>query len=585
MTDKTEQSIEEINIVLFLDVGSVNTRAALFERVSGVYQFVGSVASRTVYSDNGCIEYASAVNAIRKLEDALDRHFLDDTDRLIVPQKLGVIGVDQLILTWTGGDEPNIVLMGLTESGSVSGLKDLLSKSGLLPKEVICAMQGISMTENIDRILAADPDIVLIAGGTEAGAERAVYRLGEILLLACKSISEGSRPRILYLGAPASKRQFDRVFSRLTEIGFGRNILLHNGASEDSPTNAFRRTLTDFACDRNEAVKRLMNDSAAVPMPGDFAYGRCIRLLSRMNRIEQTVLGIDVGAGRTITAFGRNMELDIDRCNIGVGRTLPGILNDYDAEEIVRSIGFKLKPEELRDYVYNKSCHPELIPANNYSAEIEQVLTAFIMKKALSQNVSRAALLDGSLGMVLLGGAVLRNVQDPGDALRAAMDGIRPYGVVDYHLDLNGLAPAIGAMASVNPELASNIATPTAFLGLGKVVRPLTRAKDGKRIFSVSLRDEAGNVRKHEIVQGGIVRIPLTFGRHYELDWYDVSNAVTIPGVRIGTPIEFRAGCMGLVFDLRGNDLTMPKEREAQIHLLDRWKKELGSWHAEERSE
>ena len=250
----------------------------------------------------------------------------------------------------------------------------------------------------------------------------------------------------------------------------------------------------------------------------------------------------------------------------------------FPAEEILPWINFQLKETELKDYILNKSLRPELVPANSYSAEIEQTLAHFLIRAAAENNPSREQLYDGTLGTVVLGGAVLRNVEDPGDALRIGMDSLRPFGMTDYYLDMNGLASAIGALAGSNRELAAQVTSPAMFLNLGRVVTPRSNVKEGKRAFSVSLRDDAGNMNKVDVIQGGISRIPLEYGRYYELDWFNVNKSVTIPGVPTWTTIGVKAGCFGLVFDMRGETLEMPKDRAAQIHLLDRWKNELGSW-------
>ena len=433
------------------------------------------------------------------------------------------------------------------------------------------------MTDNVGALTAADPDIVLISGGSEHGAEQAVYRLGEILLLACKSIDENNRPSILYMGNSDARGQFEKVFNQLTDISFSDNII---GTEKPvlSPTTAFQKCMLNFGKENNPAISQLQKETGCAAISGDFAYGRCIRLLSRINRANHSVLGIEVGANRTIAAFGANLGLEMSRSEAGIGHTLPKLLESVPASEILPWISFQLKESELNDYILNKSVHPELIPANSYSAEIEQALALFLIKSAIEKNPLKEQLTDGTLGMVLLGGAVMRNVEDPGDALRIGMNSLHPFGMTDYYLDMNGLASAVGGLAGVNRELAAQVTSPAMFLNLGRVVTPTTRLKEGKRAFSVSLRDESGNIEKADIIQGGIKRIPLEYGRYYELDWFNVNKSVKIPGVPTWTSIGFKAGCFGLVFDMRGEKLDMPDERSAQIHLLDRWKTELGSW-------
>lgn len=576
--EKPLQTNEEtIDIVLTIDIGTVNTRVSLFERENGRYQFTGTASSRTVYSDSGEVEYQSVSGAVQKLESALERHFLDDTGKIVIPQKLGMIGADQVVLTWSGGEMPRVVLMGLTNDTSIKAMENLLRKNGLASSAAICAMDGKSLTDNIGTLIASDPDIVLVSGGTEKGAEHALYRLGEILLMACKSIDEQNRPAILYMGNSEARGQFERVFHQMADITFSDNIM---GTKEArlSPTTAFQKVMLHFGKEKNPAIAQLQRETKCAAISGDFAYGRCIRLLSRINRANHSVLGIEVGANRTLSAFGANLDLEMSKFEGGIGRTLPKLLEKYAANEILPWISFQLKESELTDYIMNKSVHPELIPANSYSAEIEQTLAQFLIRAAIDQNPAKIQLTDGTLGMVLLGGSVLRNVEDPGDALRIGMNSLHPFGLTDYYLDMNGLASAVGGLAGVNRELAAQVTSPAMFLNLGRVITPHSGVKEGKRVFSVSLRDEGGNIEKVDIIQGGIKRIPLEYGRYYELDWFNVSKSVTLPGIPTWTSIGFKAGCFGLVFDMRGETLDMPKDRTAQIHLLERWKNELGEW-------
>ncbi len=577
MANDLEKNSDSIDIVLTIDIGAINTRVSLFEKTDGRYHFTGTSSGRTVYSDGGEVEYCSVTGAIQKLEKALGRHFLDDNERIITPQKLGMIGADQVVITWSGGEAPRVVLMGLTRDSSIRAMEELLRKNGLRPTAEICAMEGRSLTDNIGTVTEADPDIVLISGGTQEGAEHALYRLGEILLLGCKSIDEKNRPEILFMGNAEAQGQFEKVFRQVTQITFSDNIL---GTEEPrvSPSGAFQKALLNFTKKRNPALNQLLGEKDFPALSGDFAYGRCIRLLSRINRANRSALGLEVGANRTIAAFGLNLDLRMNVTDAGIGRTLPNLMERTDLKEILPRVSFQLKENELKDYILNKSFHPELIPANSYSAEIEQTLAQFLIRDAVLSNPWKTQLSDGTLGMVLLGGSVLRNVEDPGDALRIGMNSIRPLGLVDYYLDMNGLASAVGALAGINRELAAQVTTPAMFLNLGRVITPLSRVKEGKRAFSISVRDDSGNVQKYDIIHGGIKRIPLEYGRYYEIDWFNVDKSVSIPGVSTWTSFGFKSGCFGLVFDMRGNSIEFPKDRSAQIHLLERWKTELGVW-------
>jgi hypothetical protein len=284
-----------------------------------------------------------------------------------------------------------------------------------------------------------------------------------------------------------------------------------------------------------------------------------------------------------VVAKAKNLDLSLEVLPLGMGKRITELLNNFELSELQSWIGFQIKESEVQDYICNKSVYPDLVPGNQYSAQIEQALTRFVLKKCAKEAGMNSIFRDGSLGMVLLCGSVVRNVEDPGDSLLIGMDGLHPFGAVDYFLDMNGLTSAVGALAQLNPILISHIMNASTFLNLGKVITPYfnqknSKIQDGKKFMSVAVRDDAGNVRKFDVPRGRIYRIPLDFGKNYELDFLKIPKEVSIPGVRTWTPLGFKSGCFGIVFDTRGDALELPKDRTSQISKLKFWKDELGPW-------
>ncbi|MHC1773125.1 MAG: glutamate mutase L [Flexilinea sp.] len=568
--------------VLYIDVGTINTRISLFEFVGNKYSFVGAASACTTKTDSEISEYTGIVEAARKLERAAKRKLLDRNSNFVMPVKLDQTGVDQIGVSYTCTGRPRIALMGLTHNGSLKNLRDLLERTGIEPVVEICASDGNDIAANLDLLLNADPRIVMLAGGTEIGAEKAVYRLGETLLFACKSLPREQRPDIVFMGSAVAKKQMERVFSKITDITFAPNIL-ETGTSGHSSLGAFISVLRKDAEKQAPGLKELEERTTSSLIPGEFAFGRSIRLMSRLIKENQHVLGIDIGADHTIVADAKNLNLSLNVFQLGTGNRIKNLLKFYPLSELQSWIGFQIKESEVQDYICNKSVYPDLIPANNFSAQIEQALSRFILKKSAEEAGLSGILSDGNLGMVLLCGAVMRNVEDPGDALLMGMDGLHPAGSVDYFLDMNGLSTAIGTLAHLNPKLTTHVMNASTFLNLGKVITPVLqrdalKIKDGKKLLGISIRDEAGNVRKYEIPRGRIYRIPLEYGKNYEMDWISVPKGINIPGVRIWTPVGFKSGCFGVVFDTRGERLYLPKDRSAQIGKLKYWKEELGPW-------
>jgi hypothetical protein len=568
--------------VLYLDIGTVNTRVSLFDYRDQSYLFIGAASAATSGGDSNYSIYSGVVDAVRKLERATKRRFLDQNSNFVIPMKLGITGVDQIGFSYTCTSDPRIALMGLTRTGSLQNLRNLLANTGIRPVVEICAADGLDISENIDRLLNADPRIVILAGGTEIGAEKAVYRLGEILMLACKSLTREQRPEILFMGSALAGQQMERVFSKISDFSYAPNVL-EIGSIGHSSLDSLLSVMNRNAEKQVSGLKDLVERSKTTGVPGEFAFGRSVRLMSRLIKENQHVLGIDIGSDHTVVAKAKNLDLSLEVLPLGMGKRITELLNNFELSELQSWIGFQIKESEVQDYICNKSVYPDLVPGNQYSAQIEQALTRFVLKKCAKEAGMNSILRDGSLGMVLLCGSVVRNVEDPGDSLLIGMDGLHPFGAVDYFLDMNGLTSAVGALAQLNPILISHIMNASTFLNLGKVITPYfnqknSKIQDGKKFMSVAVRDDAGNVRKFDVPRGRIYRIPLDFGKNYELDFLKIPKEVSIPGVRTWTPLGFKSGCFGIVFDTRGDALELPKDRTSQISKLKFWKDELGPW-------
>ncbi len=576
----------EIRSVLYIDIGSVNTRVCLFDKNENHFSFHAAASAKTSYQQPDRSEYLGIVEAVAKLERATKRKFLDKNQNLIMPMALDGTGIDQVAASFSCVEDPRVAIMGLTQQASSANLRTLLAYTGLVPSIEINADDGDKISDQLDALLTLSPRIVLLAGGKDGGAEKAVYRLGETLMLACRSLPREQRPLILFLGNSVAAEQVEQVLSRLTEVSSAANVI-EAGSGIDSSINGLVNLLRRDAETMAPGIRTLREKTKSSVVPGAFAFGRSIRLMSRLIRRNQYVLGVDIGARRTISAVSRNLQLQMRTLSVGLGSGIREAAERIPLAKIQSWISYQIKADEIRDYILNKSFYPDLIPANHYSAEIEHAIARCILQECKHASQLDEVCERGSLSTVLLSGALLRNVEDPADALRIGMDSMVAAGSVDYLLDMNGLSHAIGVLAHVNPELTSQVMNVSTYLLLGKVIRPVyNHDLKHKSLLTISLRDDAGNVRQYEVPPGRIYRIPLELGKNYELNFVKVARGVTVPGVKTWTPLGFKSGCLGLVFDcrkVRDGVLVTSKDRAMQIALLEEWKETLGKWTGAEK--
>lgn len=569
--------------VLTIDIGTVNTRACLFEIRAGKYRFIGSASDRTTHLNHERSEFVGIAAAVRKLEKNVKKRILDADGNFILPMATDFSGIDQAAASYTCIADPAIAIFGLSEAGSLPALRSLCARLGTTPILECALDDGHSTAKQLDRLTAAAPRIIVFAGGTENGARRAVYRIGETILLYCKSLTREQRPLLLFLGNSETRVEIERVFAKISDIAFGSNVM-ETEPGDEPALNCLLKTIRKDASLRAPGFETLRKQTNASFIPGEFAFGRSVRLLSRLIRKHQVVLGVNIGADRTLIAQAMDLRLKLKTVPIGLGKTLPGILSETDAESIRAHIDFQIRTGEIRDYILNKSLYPELVPANRYAAEIEIALKEELIRIALFRSGFLSLPPSGRLSAVLLTGSGLRNVEDPGASLRAAMNAIRPYGAIDYLLDMNGLAAVIGTVMHVNPKLAADIMDSSTYLNLGKVIRPrvLDRSlwtRKNAAPMRISIQNTGGDKKEYLIPFGEIYRIPLNYGQNYRLEWLSIPRGVDTPGIQPFLPFGFKSGSFGLIFDLRGERGTDKKDdRAAEIERLRLEKKQLGDW-------
>lgn len=577
---KPERSLPES--VLAAEIGTINTRVCLFEIRAGKYRFIGSASDRTTHLGSDRSEFVGVAAAIRKLEKTAKKKLLDLDGNMIMPMASDFSGIDQVAASYTCIADPRIAIFAVSQAGSLTALRALCERVGAAPVLEASLDDGLSASRQLDQLTETSPRIIVFGGGSENGARKAVYRVGEIIRLYCTSLPREQRPHLLFLGNTETRAEIERVFAKSSDIAFGSNVLETEPIGDDA-LNALLKVMRKDAAIRAPGFETLRKQTGASFIPGEFAFGRSVRLLSRLVRKHQVVLGVNIGADQTLLAQATDLKLNLKTIPVGLGSTLPEILTESSAESIQTNVDFQVNTSELRDYVLNKSLYPEIVPANQYAAEIENALKQELIALALRKSHAEAIVKSGFLSTVLLAGSGLRNVDDPGSSLRAAMNAIRPYGAVDYLLDVNGLSTVLGTIMHVNPALVSQLMDSSTYLNLGKVIRPrirergLFRRKNAEPIL-VSVKNTQGESKKFALPYGEIYRIPLNYGENYQLEWLKIPRGVETPGIKMFLPFGFKSGCFGLIFDLRDDERAPESDRVARIERLRLEKKQIGDW-------
>jgi len=169
-------SLVDADSLLAVDVGTVTTRASLFDVVEGCYRFVAAGQAPTTAAAPFKDVSEGVRLAIENLQIITGRTLLDDTHHLLMPTQEGK-GVDSFAATLSAGPTLKTVVVGLLDDVSVESAQRLARTAYTRIVDTIQMNDKRKMEEQIDALVRINPDLVLIAGGTDDGATRSVQRL------------------------------------------------------------------------------------------------------------------------------------------------------------------------------------------------------------------------------------------------------------------------------------------------------------------------------------------------------------------------------------------------------------------------
>lgn len=570
-------SLIDAESVLAIDFGSVNTRALLFDVVEGQYNFVAAGLAP-------CTMGAPYFDALESLHIALDhlkkitgRILVDEEEVLILPGRDDGTGIDRLVLTFSAGEELKIVVTGLLGDVSLESVQRAASSAYARVVESLSLADRRRAEIQLDALLKARPDLILMAGGTDGGASRTIFRLADLIALTCRLLPREERPEIIYAGNQAIAAKIKEGLSKWTTVHQAPNLRPTIDQEDTSPArNILAQAAASIRSRRTHGLEGLSSIASAPTLPTAAAFGRMIRFLGQVYDSSKGVLGVDVGASWTTiaAASGKNYALNV--VPVGSGSGAAEILRTSSLAEITRWLPGHIQPEEVRDRIFQKSLHPSALPESLEDLWIEQAVARQAMRSGMAQTLTRWPNLGFSFEPILVSGAVVTQAPTPQQSLQMILDGLQPIGLTTIILDQNGLTPALGAIAAFNSILPVQVFESGAFLPLATVVCPVSTAREGTPILQARLQYENGEEDVFEVVKGSLLALPLGFGVTGKLYLQALRGTNIDPRLRPAGGFKITGGICGAVIDARGRPLNLPVEDARRRELLKKWAMALG---------
>ena len=576
----------EAETMLAVDVGSVHTRASLFDVVDGRYRLVATGRAATT-AGAPLLDISEGVRqAIDQVQSVTGRPLVDESENLILPARSSGAGVDMFVATASAGPKVRAVLVGMMPGVSMQSLRRLADTSYVEVVGEILLTDRRREEERIDVMRSARPDLVLMAGGTDRGAGQSVLRIAQAVGLALAMNPEDEQARVVFAGNRQLGQAVPEVFSPSVPVLHAPNIRPSLEVEDLSPARQrVSEAILELRSARINGFEELRQWSGGHMQLTADGFGRVLRYLGHIYDPRRGVLGVDVGASHVMlgASFGGSLHMTV-RADLGLGSSLPGLLRHADLEDVQRWLPVEMPLSQVRDYIYNKSLRPGTVPAEKDELHLEFALARELMRAALAlgrpawpKAVNRSGLLP-PVERILASGGVLSRTPRPGYAALALLDALQPTGVVTMVLDPYNLAPSLGAAMSTLPMASVHVLESGSFVSLGTVVSPVGRAKSGRPILHLRLERDNGEVTEGVMRYGQLAVVPMGPALHGRLmlrpeRGFDVGFGG--PG-KAGTLRVFGSS-LGLIVDARGRPLVLPRDAERRRDVNHKWLWDIGA--------
>jgi hypothetical protein len=566
---------------LIADCGHITTSVALFDAVAGRHRLIACAAAPTTTGTPLSDITIGIQQAVSRIEAITGRTLLTQSGDIISPVQPAGSGVDYFGATVSAAPPLRAVIAGLLEDVSVASARRALNSVYAAEVESVTLADTRDEETQINALLTQEPDVVILAGGTDDGDSKRLLRILDIVELSLGLREVGRRPQVIFAGTRALRERVTAELGSQTTVHVAANL------RPTAETEQLGEVVTlvgslyeELKLGELPGIGEVTSWSTYPPQPTARAFGQMIRYFGALYR--DRVLGIDLGSDSVTVAAADNETLQLSvRSDLGMGQPIAELFTTQVAGEVASWLALDTSEGVLADFLHTKALHAGTVPMTEEELQIEQALARYLLREAVgsaAQNWgwSRNGAGIPSFSLLLLRGQALTQAPRGGQALLMALDALQPTGVFAVALDQYGVLPALGLLAQREPLAAVQILEGGVLLDLGWVVAPRGRVGTGQTLLRVKVDAERQGQLNVDVVGGDLMLLPLAPGEQAELVLEPARRVDVGFGRGQGKKITIHGGTVGLVIDARGRPLELPKDQEKRQALLQRWRWDMG---------
>ncbi|MCB0193745.1 MAG: glutamate mutase L [Anaerolineae bacterium] len=561
--------------ILATECGSTTTTAALIEQTNGEYRLRATGQTPSTYGPPWYDITIGVRQAIRHIEKSVERTILTSGGWPITPQNQVNQGVDGFTVVCSAASPLRLLIAGLMKDISLASAQQAAATTYSHITRLISldASDGgqHSHEARIQAIKENRPDVILLVGGIDGGAEQPVLEMARIISMGLQ-IGGGTPPAILYAGNNALRTPMADILGPIAALTSVNNVRPTLDVEDISAAQAeLEKLYVQKKLMQLPGFDKLNNWSTKFPViPASRSFGQLINFLSTHHDLN--AVGVNIGS-RSTTIATKTPETSAQlfiRSDAGVGHSLSDLLEVVPIEKIHRWLPFEIGKHELFNRLLNKSLYPTSLPTSVEDLLIEHAVAREAIR--LVANQAQPQRPHPQWNLVVGTGRSLTGNPHAAQAALLLIDGLEPWGVTSLALDRNGLVDMLGAVAVVDPVAAVQATLHDAFLNLGTVIAPWGHGLTGQIAVRVKVTYDNNEIYEAEVAYNTLELIALPPGQKATIEIRPRSQFSIVPGPRgRAAKTEVEGGLLGIIVDARGRPLEFPTDDEQRHEQLHTW--------------
>jgi hypothetical protein len=566
--------------LLAADVGSITTRAVLLDTAEGMYRLFATGEAPTSGGAPAFNLTFGLASALRQISETTGRQLIEEKALIPLIPSTGYAGVDAFVATVSSGQPVRVLLVGLVPDFSLASARKVVSSAYFEIAGTISYTSGDPLEVYLKAILDAEPDVILIVGGTDQGASTLVKGQIDLVALACSMLDYARQPTILFAGNPAFRAEISELFTESMGVRSATAANVRPALEREQLYEAQRQAAEIFVLEKTQntgGFEEISEWAKGWVYPSAHGFGQLIQALGVMK--DGAALGVDIGSQATTVAASINSQLALNTYLLGMGKAAPNLLDFAPPAQIAAWLNVAEDVEDaVQDYLWNKRLHPHIVPATETDRAFEYAAAREIARYALHEARSNWEAVEGGgppvFNTVLLSGSVLTRSPHPGWSALLALDGLGLTGMTRLLIDPYCIAPGLGMLVGVSSQAVVQVLERGAFFDLGTLIAVTGRKRIGSTAVVAQVEVSGESPLVIEVPFGSLRRIRLDYGQEAVVTLK--AQGVTIPGLGRGRhKLTLTGGQLGVVIDARGRPVRKPRNLEERQKVMEDWVKAL----------